>query len=275
MKYYNYLLKPKKLSIAVTFHFSEERLHYLSKITSKFHELAHEVNVCIVTNTENINNYKKINNAIDSQLNINIVTPKLLGHPYLLTWSHFEIFRRQFEEDKDITHFMYLEDDILIEPYNIYYWIKSRELLRQDGLIPSFIRFELKLNISEPYSTDITDTQDFSSLPKVKISDSYYFINMKQPYQGMYLLDRELAAEHFFGESASPEFGIWGIREKAAQGLTFSSVPNGFSSRNLVGYMADEKRIDPKSLIHHTPNNYVDNHNSKFGKVLIENLILF
>jgi hypothetical protein len=52
----------------------------------------------------------------------------------------------------------------------------------------------------------------------------------------MYLLDRELAKEHFYGASSNPDSGVWGIREKAAQGLTFTKVPKGFYSRNFLGF---------------------------------------
>jgi hypothetical protein len=113
----------------------------------------------------------------------------------------------------------------------------------------------------------------FNQLPKVKISDNYYYINLPKPYQGMYLMDRELLKEHLFGPSSNPDFGIWNIREKAAQGLTFSKVPKGYFSRNLIGYDNNKRQIDTNALIHHTPNNYADNPDTEFGNMPVNSVV--
>jgi hypothetical protein len=168
---------------------------------------------------------------------------------------------------------MYLEDDIEIKEENINYWLEARIALRQHNLIPSFIRYEIKDSVEAPFCTDITQPIEFLKLPKVKMSDSYFYLNLPQPYQGMYLLDRELAQEHFYGESSSPDFGKWRIRERAAQGLTFLNVPAGFFSRNLVGYHFLDKSIDLRSLIHNVPNNYANNPKTKFAKISVKELI--
>jgi hypothetical protein len=57
----------------------------------------------------------------DRKLAVEIHTPTYLGHPYLLAWSHLYTFRESFNTDESITHFMYLEDDILITEKNIEY----------------------------------------------------------------------------------------------------------------------------------------------------------
>ena len=92
------------------------------------------------------------------------------------------------------------------------------------------------------------------------------------------MLDRELAKEHLFGVTSHPEFKIpWGIREKAAQGLTFSDFPqktSNFKSRNLVKFYLDEAKIDTDSLIHHLPNNHANNPESLGGKIPVDNLII-
>ena len=71
----------------------------------------------------------------------------------------------------------------------------------------------------------------------------------------MYLMDKELAIEFLFSDASSPDTGIWGIREKAAQGLTYWNVPKGAHSRMLVG-LDQRMRIHSHAQIHHLPNNY-------------------
>jgi hypothetical protein len=63
--------------------------------------------------------YESIQNFF--KVNIKIVTPKYLGHPYLLTWSHLDVFRKMYKIDDNISHFMYLEDDVEIKLNNIEY----------------------------------------------------------------------------------------------------------------------------------------------------------
>jgi hypothetical protein len=262
-----------KLLIAVTFHYNPSRLIYLERIAKWFSSLAKEVQVVVVTNAESMPLYESIQNIF--KVNIKIVTPKYLGHPYLLTWSHLDVFREMYKIDDNISHFMYLEDDIEIKLNNIEYWLRVREDLRYSGFIPSFMRYEIPDFQSIKKSTDVTKQVNFADIPKlIKNEGKYCYVNIPQCYQGMYLLDRELAHEHFFGESSSPDFGVWGIREKAAQGLTFAKVKPGFFSRNLLGFNTFEKVVDEDALIHHTPNNYANDPGSIFGKLSVDQLIV-
>jgi hypothetical protein len=266
-----------KLAIGITFHFDETRFEYLSIMASKFHMLAIIVDVYILTNTHDRLQKNKIRDLVcqGKTINVEIHSPTYLGHPYLLSWCHMAVFKKIFLEDPSITHFMYLEDDICITPTNIEYWLQGRNELKGSGLIPSFLRYEHKKELPELYSTDSTKPSLFKDLPKININIDYCHINLPNPYQGMYLLDRELMFEHINGASACPEYSPWGIREKAAAGLTFANIPTGFTSRNALGYDLNTKTIDPKSLIHHTPNNYADNPNTPFGKIRLKDLIIF
>ena len=273
-----------KLLIGVTFHFDLQRLEYLKKVTCQFENLSIHAKAFVVTNTKD--KYEK--NIIKDNIgnNIDIIVPNVIGHPYFLTWAHLDIFRQFFNRDRDITHFLYLEDDIEIKPNNIKYWLNSRDELRLTGFYPSFVRYEYHKNQTEKMITD-TSKVDLSfnqklylnDLPSIKFKDkNYCYIGLPNPYQGMYLLDRELAKEHLFGVTSHPEFKIpWGIREKAAQGLTFSDFPqkaSNFKSRNLVKFYLDEAKIDTDSLIHHLPNNHANNPESLGGKVPVDNLII-
>jgi hypothetical protein len=273
---YHCYMKIEKLAIAISFHYREDRIQYLEKIASQFSLLAHKVLIHIFTNVGDDDKKLLIMNTInlERKLAVEIHTPTYLGHPYLLTWSHFCIFRELFYRDKSISHFMYLEDDIYLTPKNIGYWLKAREELRISETIPSFLRYEKKEGCEVLYSTDALERLSFKKLSKIKKSETYYYLNLTTPYQGMYLLDRELMHEHLTGPSSVPENSPWGIREKAAAGLTFVNVPKGYYSRNLIGYDFKNKCIDPNSLIHHLPNNYVGKPDSPHAKIKVNELII-
>jgi hypothetical protein len=266
---------PRKMAICVTFHFDEDRLRYIKQTSDHFGSLAAEVLVIIVTNAARDKDLAKIERVISAKgFKYSFFVPTGLGHPFLLTWSHLSVFQKLYT-DPSITHFMYLEDDILISEENIRYWTEGREQLRQHNLFPSFLRVELKESDSCWYSVDCLSRMSFGELPKIRVSEKLSFINIRYPYQGMYLYDRELMSEHLAGPSSNPDFGIWGIRERAAQGLTFVNVPKGFTSRNVIPYDIGIDQIARTCFIHHVPNNYVnsDDPGNKFGRIPVGRVI--
>jgi len=261
------------LVVCVTFHFSIDRLKYLDKVTSSLDNLANNVMLFIVTNTDEKSNLELIREYTKTR-KFTISSSLNLEHPFLLTQEHVKIFRNQYEENENVSHFMYLEDDIFITRNNIDYWLYAREDLKQFGLIPSFLRYEISDGDLQLRSTDVPRTQNLKNLPKIKFNSKYWYINFQFPYQGMYLLDRELAKEYLFGNHQIDErIKKWGIRERAAAGLTFIKIPKDFSSRNLVGFYLDNFCVDSNALIHHLPNNYTNNPDTVYGKLKIDKVI--
>jgi len=237
--------------------------------------LADRVHVYIVTNT-NIDEGK---NAICSVLqekgfSFDIHTPKLLGHPYLLPLCHVELFQELLSKEQSVSHFLYLEDDLLITDGNIEYWLQARQDLQVYGLIPSFLRYERK-DDGELYAVDVWERTCFETAPKIFINNGYCYMNMPYPYQGMYLLDRELMAEYMSYWSSNPYFSRWGLRETGAQGVTYVNVPPGFKTRNLVGFDTDAFAVDPRCLIHHVSNTYVAvaDPRNRSAKIPVRNLV--
>lgn len=269
--------KPSRLLICITFHFLPSRLVYLKKIATQFSELADFTKIVIITNDRNA--HLQISEVLSPLgLNLEILSPTLLGHPYLLAWCHKDVFRQHLDlKQCEFTHYLYLEDDILITEQNIHYWMEARERLRPFGLLPSFVRFEVNASSQQRVSTDSKNTVDSSRSAKIIFPDlNYAYLNLPNPYQATYLLDNELLAEHFFDVSSySPDAPpAWNLsREKAALGLTFHRIPYGFEARNVVGYRMDLQRLDERSLIHHTPNNYANDSTSGYGKIEINQLI--
>jgi hypothetical protein len=263
----------EKILVAITFHYDEIRLKYLNDVCSQIPSLGLEYKLLVITNAQEKNEVELIKNQIKFLSSYEIVNHSSMGHPYFLPWGHLPIFKQYFSSDASISHFMYLEDDIKITSKNITYWLRGRNELYQFGFYPSFVRFEKNHINGIPYATDITKQLRLKKLPSIRISSDYYYLSSPQPYQGMYLMDREMLGEYFQSPASSPDFGGWGIREKATQGLTFIGVPTGFHSRNLIGYRVLKNMIDQDALVHHLPDNYANNAQSEFGKVQIDKLV--
>jgi hypothetical protein len=270
---------PRRLLVCVTFHYVPSRLRYLTTIAAEFSSLAESTKVVIITN--DLSAHESITSALSPlRLDLEILTPTLLGHPYLLTWCHKDIFRREHErKSNEYSHYLYTEDDLLIREHNIDYWMESRERLKPSGLIPSFVRYEINPDSQLEVSVDQIAKVDPAKAAKIFFPHlNYAYIALPNPHQGTYLFDRDLLAEHFesihrYGPDApAPDGWIWTI-EKSALGASFCKVPYGFSSRNVVGYQIDAQSMDMRCLIHHTPNNYTINPNSKFGDLPICGLI--
>jgi hypothetical protein len=271
--------KPPRLLLCITFHFSSLRLTYLKRIASEFESLAESVKTVVITNDP------RAHELIKAELNplgleLEILSPTLLGHPYLLAWCHKEIFRRELERKRnEFSHYLYAEDDLLISEHNMNYWMEARDRLKPSGLIPSFIRYEINHSMQQKVSADMAVKVDPAKAAKIFFPKiNYAYIALPNPYQGTYLFDCELLAEHFgscfsYGpEAPAPHGWIW-TRERAALGATFYKVPYGFSSRNVAGYDLDSQCVDERCLIRHLPNNYTDNPACEIGNLAISDLI--
>jgi len=263
-----------KLAVCVAFHFVPERFQYLDALCANFPALARELDVTIVTNAQNEREHKEIL-AIGTRhgLALSLFVPRGMGHPYLLPWSHFEVMREKHAAPS-FTHFMYLEDDLLVRQETILYLLQAREFLRTTGLLPSVLRVEQKTPGGQWYATDVTAPIAIDKCSKVvDQTGAFGFFNIPELYQAMYFLDRESMTEHLSGRSSNPDFGIWKIRERAAQGLTFSKVPEGFASRIMVPYHVAAGEIDERCLVHHLPNNYATNPKAKHAKIKVVDLL--
>lgn len=266
----------KKLSIAVTFYYVEHRVQYLKKIATHFHSFAEEVEIHVFTNIKNDDISPSVAELVNQgrDLSVTVHTWTNGGNPEFLAWAHVEFFKNQLEQDNSITHYMYLEDDMYITPDNIEYWLEKREYLRDVKLLPSFLRYEQQEGTDDFRATEIWETESFETIPKLKQSENYYYLSFKVPYSAMYLFDQELLKEWLNSSSSVHTYNHpWGIREQAASGLSWVNVPEGFRSRHVIGYDYTNKKIDPRCLIHHTPNNYANMPGVIAGKIKINDLI--
>lgn len=199
---------------------------------------------------------------------------------FYLTWAHKAVLRRMFR-DPELSLMIYLEDDIKFTGESLDYWCRYRKPLAQIGLLPGFVRYEERDGVR--YAVDQVRRQVIRHEVRLHGVDSEpTFTELENPYQGMYVLDRPLAERHL---RYSPHRGplrsslgsgvYWLVRERAAWGPMHDDVPAGFRSRNVVPVRAGGRashRLDPMCLLEHMGRTYVDQGDSRFGNVRLENL---
>lgn len=241
------------IKACITFFYNSSRLVFLEKNIKSLQGLNASVEINVMTNASSPEEIDAIKHVSEAQKQIHIHNPQMIGHPYFLPWSHLDIFRQDLKSGGS-DYYLYLEDDLLFSQKNLDYFINYKSVLQPLGFYPSFLRYEVKNNTK--YSSDLARPKWFFKTKKIYVG-SEVFLNVYNPYQGMYLLDQDMMRE-YFSYKLTPDVGTWGVREKAAQGLTFLNVPKGFRSRNLVRYDLAGRTFPEECLIHHLPNNYVE-----------------
>jgi hypothetical protein len=180
---------------------------------------------------------------------------------FYLTWGHVPLLRRAARTDR-FSHLVYLEDDMRFTGEHLAYWLRYRRPLAEAGLLPGFVRFESRADVR--YLVDAMRPVDPALRRRaIRVAgESAYFVNLENPYQALYVLDRELFEPHFrFSRGRSPlrsRASEWAIRERAASGPIFDDVPDGLVSRNVVPVRIDgeRQRLDPSCLVEHMAPTY-------------------
>lgn len=261
------------LVACVTFFYRPERLPYLATVISNYIGLASRTDIHVVTNIADTNSISETLPHLPDGMSVKFVTPQGIGHPFLLTWAHRDILQIVVRS-RDVTHFLYSEDDVAFTRLNVMYWLRFRDPLRAHGLIPSFFRVELHPEMGW-CSSDCIYPMRLRSQPRLALDDGSILSCVQNPYQGMYFLDRELMEEFVASPAMSPDFGMWPIREKAAQGLTFVNVPKGYTSRNVVLIDPLTKTVAQEAWMHHLPNNLANSRATIWGKLPMQGNGLF
>ena len=161
--------------------------------------------------------------------------------PHLLTWAHKDFLKKDFNSSRENSYFLYLEDDAIFTQSNLEYFIAKREQLRAIGLVPSFLRVEWSCIHSDWINSD-----SFERLPNALSKNLLYhedqvFMEVKNPYCALILLDKELAEEYLNSESSKVETArlkhdfIWDTAATSALGLIAEKIPHGYSSRTVIG----------------------------------------
>ena len=195
------------------------------------------------------------------------VPGRFYRHGFGLAWAHKALFRQALSVPQ-ISHMIYLEDDMLFGRANLEYWLKGRLELAPSGLIPGFVRFET--TAGEQWLTDLKAPMG-EPRHVVTTSDGRNWISMVNPYQALYVLDRPLAVDHF---RRSPSRGRIRSRIRphddlasASHGAIYDDPPSGLNWRSVVPL--SDGAIDPTALIEHTSANYANDPTTALATVRI------
>lgn len=277
---YRKLIETRILA-AITFFVKPTRMSYLHQVLDALLSIpARSVHVLVFVN-------KPMQDEDDAALenlysktrgrSVEIQTVSGLDHPYNLTWAHKSAIPERFLPDPNYTLFVYLEDDEVIEPKGLAYFLAARELLRATQLIPGFLRVEHDPSELKIFNIDHVSKVNLYCRPYIE-HEGLVFVNADSPYNGSYILDRELAVEHVLSPSfdrvRSEKVCSWGVRERAAMGLTFEWPPSPFKYRLAVPVSAIKRQTPRFSWIWHLPANYATDPNSPFGKIPVEELFV-
>jgi len=255
-----------RLLVAVTAHYNPAKLPLLAEVLRSLAELAvARLAVVLVTNTahpDHLATIRRVATWFLPPAAVDIRSYPNLPDPRDLPWCHkADVLQARFLNGaEDFTHFLYLEDDERFSQRNLAYFLRYRDALRPHGLLPSFLRVEFHPDKLHMMSVDYLDPTAIAHLGQVDLG-TIRFVTPAYPYCGLYLLDRELAAEHIaspaFGPETSEGQAPWGRLERAAMGLCFESPPPGFTTRYVLPLLPD--RVTPLAdcWVHHLGDKYV------------------
>ena len=270
--------QPKKISIVICFYFNKKRIKNLKKICENISGYKFSKQLSIITNDINNKQYNFLRKELSSKLKkFNIVKINNIPEPNLLPWYCFDFMKKTYKE-KSFSHFLYLEDDILINSENINYWIYCRKILKPYKLIPAFLRCEFYKK--KVFSVDNIKKIKFINTPKIlSKSKKIGFINLRYPYHGSCFMDRDLMKEYSKNKLIGIDFGIrhkimkelYPIKELANIIIGYINVPRGYYNRFFIPFKNFNK-IPSYCITTHLDNKYSKNKTS-FAKIEVNNLI--
>ncbi len=274
----NKLISEQRVLAAVTFHYVEARLGFLSNVIAALAALpVAKCHIHILTNNTPTSSIEDlVDNVGRGVCQIDVVDN--LDHPYDLAWAHKDLIANKFfDKIYDFSHFIYLEDDERISSSNLLYAVNTYDELMEYGFFPSFVRTEWNKSKLMLTSTDSLRANDLSKRPFIS-AGGYNFVSLDHPYCGCYILNQKLAKLHAasrsFKKDSSLEIIPMDTRERAAMGLLFEGQPKGFTSRGVVPVDVGSRRIAAEAMIDHLPNNYADNEKTPFGKVPMHSIFV-
>lgn len=266
--------------VTIAFHYNKKRLCYLEKVLKSLSTFPN-IEVVIITNTCSGRKLLEIEEchvkAFSNKTKNQKVSTRsfyLLDHPFDLTWCHKEMIPKEFiDNTKGYTHFIYLEDDIALDFNNFCYFVHFRKVLKDKGVLPSFLRVEVNKK-GEFVNTDNEVSMNVANIPHIHYKE-WLFVNTVNPYMACYILDMDLAKEYILTPAFDKNLSLANdsrIRELSAMGLMQENVPTSYSSRYVVPVDLKSLNCPKYAWIYHLPNNYADDPLTRYGKISMESL---
>lgn len=270
---------PLKMSIVICFHFNKKRIKNLKQIFKNINNYKFKKNVSIITNAINANEYNFLKKELGNKLKkFNIIKINDIPEPNLLPWYCLDFLKKNYKS-KSFSHFLYLEDDILINENNINYWIFARKILKKFNFIPAFLRCEN--NGKRLFSVDNPKPIKIKNTPRIlSTSEKFGFLNLRYPYHASCLMDRDLMKEYTKSELVGIDYGLshnimktlYPIKELANIIIGYINVPKGYYNRFFLPFINSNK-IPNYCIIKHIDNKYIKIKKEHFGKININHLL--
>jgi len=106
--------------------------------------------------------------------------------------------------------------------------------------------------------------------------DGTLFIAAPRPYCALYVLDRELAAEHVAGRSFDRDLSStmtrWDVRERAAAGLCWENPPRGHRNRYMLPFDETRRSFDAGCWVPHLADTYVARRHTQLGTIPVDDI---
>lgn len=273
---------PKKLAVVVCFFFNSKKINILKKTIKKIDSYDFNTNTTILTNKLTFIQKKTLNKLFKQiSTKVDICEIKELPDTNLLPWHSIDLMKKKYK-DKSISHFMFLEDDILVDKKNISYWIYFRKKLKNFNLIPGFLRYE---NYKKRfYAVDFQKKINLNRTPKIFVKDDNFgLVNPRFLYSAMYLMDRNLMKNYLNSQAIKVDFSFTNnflksvapIKELLSVSHSFLNVPKGFH-HNLVLPFNKKNQLLKYCLIEHSEITYANSSKLKemsFGKITVDTLL--
>jgi hypothetical protein len=260
--------------VCIAFHYDDknpQRLLYLHRVITNILNYPIKTEIIIDTNNDQVKSllYKYKNN-------VNVVVHKL-HHPYHLTWMH----RKHMIEKinlVDIVH--YVEDDIIISYESIKDYLEKIEYM-WPKYVPCFERLEWSNNLKDYAVLDMNKIQSIKYKDIIFLNNKKY-VSPEQPYHGFWILPTKFLKTQNLNNFRS----ISTYREHAASyllgppHLDFAWDQSGNENSVTLNKkplleISNDGIIHDKCLVYHISNNYADNIDSKFGKILVKDVLQY
>ena len=244
----------------ISFFYLEDRFKYLNQIISETNNYHFTTDIFIHTNVQ----FSKSKLPSYNNGNLTIICHDLTGiNPHYLTWKCRDLLKKQ-RHDYDI--FMYLEDDILVTRKALEYWFSYNHRLIELNYNLGFVRIEVKDN--KEYIHDITNLHGGKLDTFTEIDGKRFCVNNKNQYCAFWIYNK-----HEFNRFVDSKYydinniANYYIREASAIGLHGWETP--WYKATVIPVVNNQLIQDCK--VYHLPNNYVNDPNSPFAKVLFTN----
>ena len=267
---------PEKIAIVICFFYRSNRLNILKKNLLTINEYKFKTELTIITNNISVKEEKILNVILKKKIkNYTIKKIKDLPDQNFLPWHSLDVMKKKIK-NKSFSHFMYLEEDILVNENNISYWIYFRKKLKKFNLIPNFLRCELYKG--KYFSVDNPKIIKKDKNPVIYSKNKRYgFINSKYPYSGMYLMDRDLLSNYLKSNATKIDFSftnrvmktLYPIKELVNISYAYLNVPEKYHNKLAIPFK--DNTILKYCIIEHADLKYIKHKElNKMGYGLIE-----